>query len=390
MNNEVGYVISVGAGKNQLPLIKRLIERGYRVISFDRDIDAPGKAISHMFKDISTWDYEQAIQWLETLNVQFKGVLCFSYGRALVSQQRIIDYFSMDGKVIKNIVNIMIDKSLLRKFLKTYNLTTLLEYESYNNAILSYKYGKFVIKDKTGGSSRNIYVIDTNRDYNFFIKKMGSNSYILQEYLEGTEYRVVVLIKNQGIKFISILKRDNWEETFFTGRLEPQNYYNKDILNLTEQIIEKFKIEDSALKIDIIKDGNRIEILEIDFGIGGDYFETIIAPICYGYNFIDNYISLMLGLPVEKGRNLHNRFYFDYIYNPNDSENLVIKYDKIFDIASRHFENYRVIKIKNDKSIIKYPQNNTDVAFAIIHNNYNLNNSDVNRLFNKYLAVRGA
>ena len=61
---------------------------------------------------------------------------------------------------------------------------------------------------------------------------------------------------------------------------------------------------------------NRIEILEIDFGIGGDYFETIISPKCYSYDFIDNYINLMLGLPVDE-KTLDNELCFDYIYNIN-------------------------------------------------------------------------
>lgn len=384
--NKVEYVISVGAGKNQLPLIKRLVERGYKVISFDKNMNAPGKQISHIFGNISTWDYNKAIQWLESLNIEFKGVLCFSYGRALTTQQRIINHFNMNGKINEVFANIMIDKGFQRKLLEKLNLSTLLEYENYSSEISNYRTKNFIVKDKVGVSSNNIYIIKINEEHNSSIEKIDFSRYILQEYFEGTEYRIIGLIKNQSIKFISVLKRNNWEKTFLTGRLEPQNYYDKDIINLTEQMIKKFEIEDSAFKIDIIKNGSRIEILEIDFGIGGDYFETVIAPMCYNYNFLDNYINLMLGLFVEEKKVLNNKLFFDYIYNVNNSRNLIVDYDKICDTADRYFIEYKIIRIKEHYSISKYPQNNMDAVFAIIHNSKNLNNHDINMLFNQILV----
>ena len=88
------FVVSVGAGKNQLPLIKRLVERGYNVISFDKNINAPGKHLSYIFNNISTCDYNNSVQWIDSLKLNVEGVLCFSYGKALVTQQKIIEHFN--------------------------------------------------------------------------------------------------------------------------------------------------------------------------------------------------------------------------------------------------------------------------------------------------------
>ena len=51
---EDAYVISVGAGKNQIPLVQRLVERGYIVVAFDKNKSTPGKQLSHIFNTIST------------------------------------------------------------------------------------------------------------------------------------------------------------------------------------------------------------------------------------------------------------------------------------------------------------------------------------------------
>ena len=380
------YVISVGAGKNQVCLIKRLVERGYNVISFDKNINSPGKKLSYMFNNISTWHYGNAIQWLDSLKLNFKGALCFSYGKALISQQKIIDHYSMNCKINNSFINIMEDKSFQRKILRNFNLSTIKEYNNYCNVIHNEEYKNFIIKDKMGGSSNNIFLVENKCYDHNIVEKLFKNGYIIQEYLNGTEYRIITLVEDKEIKFISIMKRNNLQKTFFTGRLNPKSSYDKEIVLLIEKIIQKFRIIDSVLKIDVIKGENRIEILEIDFGIGGDYFETIISPKCYSYDFIDNYINLMLGLPVDEKKTLDNELCFDYIYNINKKENLIIDYNKIFDIADKYFSEYDIVNIKEQGQLVQYPRSNMDAILGIVHNRKDLSNYDVNILFNKVLS----
>lgn len=71
------------------------------------------------------------------------------------------------------------------------------------------------------------------------------------------------------------------------------------------------------MKIDLIKDKQRNEIIELDFGIPGDYFETYISKYFYNYDYVGNYINFILGLPVQEDNVNHEGkySYFDYIYN---------------------------------------------------------------------------
>ncbi len=380
-------VVSVGAGKNQVPLIKRLVERGYNVISFDKDINAPGRQLSFIFNNISTWDYESSVQWLDSLGARYKGILCFSCGYALVTQLSLINHYRLRGEIKKDYLKINMNKELLRYYLRKFRFTNLTEFnfQEYSYLHMSKKDSKYVIKRKNGVCSEHIQIIDIKKLHSNMIKTNDTN-YIIQEYIDGVEYRVISLIQDKKIKFVSIMGRESLANTFFTGRLNPKGDYNNKIVILVEKVIQKFGIIDSALKIDIIEDKNRIEILEIDFGIGGDYFETVISPKCYNYNYIDNYINLMLGLPVKEKKVPDNELYFDYVYNINKSNNLIIDYNKIFYIADKYFQDYEIVKIKSQNDKVKYPKSNMDTAFGIIHNNKNMTNYDVNILFNKALS----
>ena len=381
------YVISVGAGKNQLPLIKRLVERGYGVISFDKDVTAPGKQFSDVFNDISTWDYDNAILWLDSLGLSFKGVVCFSCGYALVTQMYLLEHYRLNGKIKKEYLHINTNKQLLRFYLNKFKLTKLMElsFEEYIHSDIENEKTKYIIKKKDGISSKNIQIANNIMPSKPIIPT-SNNDYIIQEYIDGIEYRIISLVKDKKAKFISVMERDNLKNTFFTGRLNPTDNYDKKIIFLIEKVIEKFELIDSALKIDVIQNENRIEILEIDFGIGGDYFETIISPSCYNYNFIDNYINLMLGLPVQEKRTLNNGLCFDYIYNIDKKENLIVDYSKIFDIANNYFFEYNIVKIKEQRQLVRYPKSNMDAVFGIIHDRKDLSNYDVNILFNKALS----
>lgn len=378
------YVVSVGAGKNQLPLIKELINRNFKVISFDKNESAIGKKYSYRFNNISTWDYENAIKWLESQQLQYSGILCFSYGKAIITQQQLIKHFNLNCEINEDFLSIMEDKHKLRKILYKYGMSCIKEdyLANVNNVLIE---GKYIIKDKFGDSSKNIFLISKNELKTFVKNNMFIKDFIVQEFVEGIDYRIISIIQDNKVRFFSLLERESLLNTFFTSRLIPINKFDVNFYDIVNDLNNILKIKDGLLKVDLVDDGSKKEILEIDFGIGGDYFETVISPKCYNYNYIDNYINLMLGLPVKEKKVPDNELYFDYVYNINKSKNLIMDYDKIFYVANKYFQDYEIIKIKKQDDKVKYPTSNMDAAFGIIHNNKNMTNYDINILFNEAL-----
>ena len=196
------FVVSVGAGKNQLPLINRLVERNYKVIGFDKNINAPGRNLCYMFNNISTWDWQQAIDWLDSIKLPYKSIMCFSYGKALVTQQKLINYYNLNCKLGEKYISLMEDKSIMRDMLNKFDLSTLKEFENINEICLLNQKGHYLIKDKIGGSSNNIFLIDMKKNKPDLIKQFIGNEYLIQEYIDGKESRIICLVEDSKINFL--------------------------------------------------------------------------------------------------------------------------------------------------------------------------------------------
>jgi len=63
-------MIVIRGGPEQLPIIKRLLQRGFEVILFDGNPEAMGRSLVRYFHAISTRDYQSIIA---TLKSQYKG-----------------------------------------------------------------------------------------------------------------------------------------------------------------------------------------------------------------------------------------------------------------------------------------------------------------------------
>jgi len=93
----------------------------------------------------------------------------------------------------------------------------------------------------------------------------------------------------------------------------------------------------------------------------------------------------MLGFPVKEKKTLDNDLCFDYIYNIKGKESLMTNYDEVFNIANKNLPVHEIIRIKEHKQKVKLPQSNMDAIFGVIHDRNDLDNYEINILFNESL-----
>jgi len=381
----MSYIISVGAGKNQFPLIKRLCQKDHKVVAFDINNHAPAKEYCYFFNSISTWDYKEAIQWLHSLKLTYSGVGCFSYGNALITQHKIARAFNLPGAVKEETLRLN-NKLSLREVLTKHQLSSIEEYvvPSVDLKNIKLKSNKYIIKPVDGVSSRDIRVQAAQEINEFFTQVREDSPVIIQEFINGDEYRIATIIQDRKIKFFALLSKVNLKKTNFTGRLAPTKE-KKWAKNLLGELIDKFSIENAVMKIDCIKANDRIEIIEIDFGIAGDYFETFSAPLWYGYNYIDHYIEFILGNPLpDFNSEVLTVKCFDYIYNIGKNP-YKIDYKVIEEKLCEEFMDFQIIKTRKDGENGLYPQSNLDALFGLLHNKYYLPHEKINRQMNQLL-----
>lgn len=92
-------LISVAAGREQLPLIEKAKEMGFKVIAVDRDSQAPGFSLADEVINTSTHDPKAIIEQLRPLRgkYRFHGVLTKSSGVPVVATAEIAHEFSLPG-----------------------------------------------------------------------------------------------------------------------------------------------------------------------------------------------------------------------------------------------------------------------------------------------------
>ena len=368
-------------------LIKRLVERGYEVTAFDQNIKAPGKRYCKNFNSISTWDSLEAIKWLEKLGLEFVGVGCFSYGNAIITQQQIISHFGLGACISPNIVYLCGNKRLLRNRLEQIGLSTLEEYVVKETPdFYTLNSDKYVVKGILGGASADVKVV-SKRELCVLLKYgQLRQTDLVQEYLHGSEYRIVSLIQGQKIKFIAVLKRENIENICLIARYVPVAYQISKFVDLVSRLIDRLNLRDTALKVDVIEKDSTgsMEILEVDFGIPGDYFENIVAPEVYCYDYIDNYINLIVGLPVEEHNGFLNKgYYFDWIFNLGKSLRSIC-YKDIEQKISRLIKDFSILKVKEDGELVGNPKSNIDVICCLLHKSPNVSHSNILKTLDFY------
>lgn len=282
----MSYVISVGAGKNQLPIIKRLKEKGYQVLAFDRDENAIGKKYCDIYAAISTWDYEKAYEWIKTLNLSINGIVALTCSKATYTQHYLIEKLNLKNGIPTDIVKISLDKQqMLNKLGLSFNIS--------EETLLS-RYSHYMIKSKVGMASSGIKKVSSQQ----LIEMLEQGEINLEEdYIEpffaGEERRAIVIIENKQIKVYSIISKENYKKTVFTEKLTPifdrEEYEN--FKPHIRKVLKKLELDHCVLKIDYINTNGNINILEVDFDVPGDYFETVMSHQIFGYDYLEHYLE---------------------------------------------------------------------------------------------------
>ncbi|WP_138753911.1 hypothetical protein [Paenibacillus sinopodophylli] len=377
------FVISVGAGHHQLPFIRRMAELNIPIVAFDLNPEAPGKAYCQHFKAISTWDYSEAQKWLTQLDLAYIGVGCFSYGKALVTQQRIAHFFNLVGALPEKTFLMNDNKTTLRQELKAAGVSHLMEWRA--SELLQCWQGiiqedsNYMVKPTMGGSSRDIQMFNGEA----LIQRLDSNeidpSAVVQSFVPGPEYRIIAIIEDDDVVFISVMQKENHPDTFCTGRLIPDHSKEAWGKRIVESLVSRFDLKRTVLKLDIIDQDERFEIIEMDFGIPGDYFESHFSLFSYDFDYIDRYIELICNKKVQRQPHeqkiSNHSMCFDYLYWMDEQPSVINNRLITQKLVSMLGETALVIPNKLDGQVALKPNSNMDNVSAVLHHRPELSHS---------------
>jgi hypothetical protein len=117
--NKEGYFVSIGGGVNQIPLIEACLKLGLKVITVDKNPEAPGFSRSHLRIYESVTEYRKIYHSIMTALTPdpILGIGCRSYGHATITTAYLSEKFELPGtpeKIIRKFYN----KSLFQSNIK--------------------------------------------------------------------------------------------------------------------------------------------------------------------------------------------------------------------------------------------------------------------------------
>ncbi|QPW46710.1 ATP-grasp domain-containing protein [Bacillus thuringiensis] len=269
-------------------------------------------------------DYDTIITTIEKLKKTEKSIKgIFSFIDPFVSVAARLSEKFCSNIVSTQAIYQMENKILTRNVLK--NSPVSLNYLIYKpTASLSsflkkakkLKFPLIVKSPKSTGSKDVILVKDKSQllsSIQSLLKKLPNEEILLEEYIDGPQYLVEILVENGEVHIIAVIEQEItlFERFIVTGYSllgqVDNNLYNS-LFYAIHSIIQDFDMKNGACHLELRKIKDVWKLIEINPRISGGAMNDIIE-IGYGINLVQETIQLMLG-----NKPSLNKKYYKYVY----------------------------------------------------------------------------
>lgn len=297
-------IISLGAGVNQISLIKEIKDNGFECIAFDRNPDAPGFEFADYYEPISSYDYKKIINYLENNNEILSrtiGVLTRSTGMPVLSAAKIAKHFGFKYMNVE-IAELIVDKANLLTKLNKLGIPSPKVVVTQGEIPETINFPVFVKPSKTilsHTAMKKCYGIDELKVAVEKACEVSDNGKAnIEEFLVGYDIVSIDFVENGKILHVCNIGELTRGEPDFVGL----GWYTAfkeadDVVAETMRIfVEKLKIEkgffQTAMKVS--KDFKSAKIYEVHGEIGGDLTSDVFLPQCYdGYSIFRQNINFI-------------------------------------------------------------------------------------------------
>lgn len=222
-----------------------------------------------------------------------------------------------------------------------------------------------VIKPVYGSSSAFVIKVENKKElketYEYVKRKISpdfessltdSMEIMVEEYIDGEEVDVDILIQNGRMKFMSISDNNVTKEPFFieTGRCTPSNLPDKDqedLESMSDEILEKLNIQNGCIHLEAkVSDKGPVPI-EVNLRMGGDEIYSSVKN-AWHVDLIENAVKIAVGMHIPKIKKADEPF--DYVVSKDflsENSGIISKLDIDPEIEKKEY----LVEIKFFKEI---------------------------------------
>jgi biotin carboxylase len=264
------------------------------------------------------------IKRLEKTGKHIKGVFSFVdpfvYVAACLSEefcQSIVSsgaIYHMENKILTR--NVLKDSPISLKYLiykPTESLSSFLERAEMDFPL--------IVKSPKSTGSKDV-LLAKDRDQlisamRTLSKKLPNEEILIEEYVDGPQYLVEVLVHNGKIHIIAVIEQEItlFERFIVTGysllgQLNNRLYHS--LLNAVSSIVQTFDMENGACHLELRRINTDWKLIEINPRISGGAMNRMIE-IGHGINLVQETMQLMLGNEPSLTKNYYKYVYAHYL-----------------------------------------------------------------------------
>ena len=310
-------VVNTGGRKKRFTL-KRLRELGCKLIVLNATENWASAYASHWIL-ADTYDHTASLTAVKDFFAEHPelgpdGIITFWEDDVLLTA-RIRDRLGLIG-IPYEVARLARDKQLFRAFCSTHGLPapghTLIKPGADPRDVTSHMRFPMVVKPVYGSNSAYVVRVDDAHELLETVAYLRQNisadvesalsvssEILAEEYIDGNEVDIDMLLQNGKIKFWSMSDNDATREPYFveTGQCIPTRLSRSqqlELVDMAEEMLERLGVEDGCIHFEA-KYGSRGPMpIEINLRMGGDEVYDFVKT-AWGFDLIENAARVMLG-----------------------------------------------------------------------------------------------
>ncbi|MBU0727428.1 ATP-grasp domain-containing protein [Patescibacteria group bacterium] len=315
-------VVNTGSIKKRF-ILQRLKKLGLNTVVVNKEKNWAQPYVDHWIL-VNTDDHQESLSAVKSFlknnkNIKIDGAVTFWEDDVLLTS-KITDHFRWIGipyEIAKNARN----KFLFRDFCKNNNLPSpkykLIKNERDLKTVKEDFKFPLVVKPVYGSSSAYVVKVEDkdelDRIYNYIKTNLTTEvesalhdggDIIAEEYIDGDEVDMDILVQNGKAKYYSITDNFKTEEPFFVevGESIPSSLpisRQEELFEMAEETLEKLGVQNGCIHFEAKSTKNGSVPIEVNLRMGGDEVYSIVKG-AWGVDLVENAAKIAMGIHIPK------------------------------------------------------------------------------------------
>lgn len=329
-------ILVLGAGRDQIFLIKTAKKMNLIVYCVDKQKDAPGAYYADKFFNISSRDIlalKTLINALKNTQYPVSGVITMGSDIPHVVAE-LSDYAGTPTISLQS-ANWAKNKLEMKERFKSFGVSTprfvaVSSYSELKNSLYKFKHSSIVLKpiDQAGSRGVNLTTKDSEeleKLYYSALSKSKEKVILIEEFIPGPQISTEHVVYNGRIYTPGFADRNYDDmEKFLPQILEnggwvPSLYENcKNLIEIEiQKAVKAINLNNCIVKGDIVLKNSKPMIIEVAARLSGGDFSESLVPLGSGVNYVKTAIELCIGnipsiadLQETSKKTVANRYFF--------------------------------------------------------------------------------